>query len=88
MHMTLMRAHDMIYPMVVSAPAGGAYKDAIGVCAHEMQDPQLALFLARLLEGEQGPLQQSLICQDLLPGLSSPDCPQHCNCQLPCSPMI
>ena len=49
--------------------AGGAYKDAVGVCAHEMKDPQLALFLARLLEGEHGPLQQNLISGDLLPGM-------------------
>ena len=49
--------------------AGGAYKDAVGVCAHEMNDPQLALFLARLLEGEHGPLQQNLISGDLLPGM-------------------
>ena len=49
---------------------GGAYKDAIGVCAHELGDPQLALFLARLLEGGQGSLQQHLLSQELLPGHS------------------
>ncbi len=40
----------------------------MGVCAHELGDPQLALFLARLLEGEQGPLQQALLTKELLPG--------------------
>ncbi len=48
--------------------AGGALQDAVGVCAHELGDPQLALFLARLLEGEQGPLQQALLTKELLPG--------------------
>lgn len=48
--------------------AGGAYKDAVGVCAHELGDPQLALFLARLLEGGQSPLQQHLLSRELLPG--------------------
>ncbi|KAL0048506.1 hypothetical protein WJX82_004799 [Trebouxia sp. C0006] len=47
---------------------GGALQDAVGVCAHELGDPQLALFLARLLEGEQGTLQQALLTKELLPG--------------------
>ncbi|KAA6424834.1 MAG: hypothetical protein FRX49_05008 [Trebouxia sp. A1-2] len=47
---------------------GGALQDAVGVCAHELGDPQLALFLARLLEGERGPLQQALVTKELLPG--------------------
>lgn len=49
--------------------AGGAHRDAVGVCAHELKDPQLALFLARLLEGPQGPLQQALISDELLHGI-------------------
>ena len=53
---------------------GGAYKDAVGVCAHELGDPQLALFLARLLEGGQSPLQQHLLSQELLPGHSMLHC--------------
>lgn len=44
----------------------------MGVCAHELGDPQLALFLARLLEGEQGPLQQSLLSKELMPGQHLP----------------
>ena len=48
--------------------AGGAYSDAVGVCSHELGDPQLALLLARILEGEQGPLQQALLAKELLPG--------------------
>lgn len=49
---------------------GGAYKDAVGVCATELGDPQLALFLARLLEGGQSPLQHHLLSRELLPGHS------------------
>ena len=48
--------------------AGESYRDAVGVCAHEMGDPQLALFLCHLLEGPQGPLQRELLTRDLLPG--------------------
>ena len=56
---------------------GGAFQDAVGVCAHELGDPQLALFLARLLEGEQGPLQQALLTKELLPGQPLLRCPQY-----------
>ena len=45
-----------------------AHHDAVGVCAHEVGDPQLALFLARVLEGEQGPLQHALLTKHLVPG--------------------
>ena len=65
-----------------SDPAAGAHKDAVGVCAREMGDPQLALLLARLLdaaaaekagasaraEQEAGPLLRHLITTELLPG--------------------
>ena len=47
--------------------AGGAQQDAIGVCAKEIDDPQLALFLCHMLEGPQGPLQHHLITTQLLP---------------------
>ena len=47
--------------------AGGAQQDAVGVCAQELQDPQLALFLCHMLEGPQGPLQHHLISSQLLP---------------------
>ena len=56
------------YPLPHAFGAGGALQDAVGVCAHELGDPQLALFLARLLEGEQGTLQQALLTKELLPG--------------------
>ena len=45
---------------------GGAQQDAIGVCAKEIDDPQLALFLCHMLEGPQGPLQHHLITNQLL----------------------
>ncbi|KAK9861889.1 hypothetical protein WJX84_003839 [Apatococcus fuscideae] len=45
---------------------GGAQQDAVGVCATEIADPQLALFLCHLLEGPQGPLQHHLITSQLL----------------------
>lgn len=51
-------------------PAGGAQQDAVGVCAKEIEDPQLALFLCHMLEGPQGPLQHHLITTHLLPRTS------------------
>ncbi len=54
-------------------PAAGSNKDAVGVCGHEMRDPQLALFLARLLEPGNPQLQQEIIDDRLLPG------PTHCH---------
>lgn len=62
------------------AHAAGEHKDAVGVCAREMGDPQLALFLARLLDGRgspagasgsaaaPGPLLRGVISAELLPG--------------------
>jgi hypothetical protein len=61
--------------------AAGEHKDAVGVCAREMGDPQLALFLARLLDGKASPagapgstvapgsLLRGVISRELLPGL-------------------
>ena len=54
-------------------PAAGSNRDAVGVCGHEMRDPQLALFLARLLEPGNPQLQQEVIEDRLLPG------PAHCS---------
>ncbi len=53
---------------MVPCAAAGAHQDAVGVCAHELADPQLALFLCRVLEGPGGPLQCHLITGELLPG--------------------
>ena len=53
-------------------PAAGSHRDAVGVCGHEMRDPQLALFLARLLEPGNPQLQRDVIEDRLLPG------PMHC----------
>eukprot|EP00803_Ostreobium_quekettii_P006943 evm.model.scf_1246.1 EVM.evm.TU.scf_1246.1 scf_1246:4740-12226(+) len=47
--------------------AGGQVRDGLSVCAHEMQDPQLALFLATLIEGALGPLKKELVEKELLP---------------------
>lgn len=41
----------------------GSIKDAVGVLAHELGDPQLALWVARLLEGPGGPVASDLISQ-------------------------
>ena len=47
--------------------AGGHLKDAVGVCAHELADPQLAIFVARLLDPEKGALLGALLANELLP---------------------
>ena len=47
--------------------AGGHLKDAVGVCAHELADPQLAIFVARLLEPQQSGLLSDLLANELLP---------------------
>lgn len=41
------------------------------MCATEMADPQLALFVARILEPQCGPLTTRLIQHELLPGMAS-----------------
>lgn len=48
--------------------AGGSLKDALGVCAHELADPQLALFVSRVFENKIGPSTRHLIEKELLPG--------------------
>ena len=48
--------------------AGGQPQDALSVCAREMGDPQLALFLGRLLETPQQPLLPVVVQKELLPG--------------------
>lgn len=42
--------------------------DAVSVCAREMGDPQLALFLARILETPQQSLVRQIVQKELLPG--------------------
>lgn len=46
---------------------GGHKQDAIGVCLKEMQDPQLALFLATLIDDEDEDLRKDLILKELYP---------------------
>lgn len=48
--------------------AGESHKDALGVCANEMGDPQLALFVSRILENSIGPLTTLLIEHELILG--------------------
>ncbi len=50
--------------------AAGQLRDAVGVCANELADPQLAIFLCRLLEPAGGPLLQHLLADELLPRVS------------------
>ncbi|BDA47164.1 probable DmX-like protein 2 at C-terminar half [Coccomyxa sp. Obi] len=45
----------------------GQLRDAVGVCANELADPQLAIFLCRLLEPTPGPLLRHLLADELLP---------------------
>eukprot|EP00884_Botryococcus_braunii_P004810 jgi/Botrbrau1/1432/Bobra.0063s0124.2 len=45
---------------------GGSHKDALGVCANEMGDPQLALFVSRILENGIGALTARLIEHELI----------------------
>lgn len=37
------------------------------MCVHELADPQLAIFIARLLEPNQGALLSNLLAHELLP---------------------
>lgn len=60
--------------------AGGHLKDAVGVCAHELADPQLAIFVARLLEPEQGALLGNLLANELLPRKTCVSVEQHSQC--------
>ena len=46
---------------------GGKLKDAIGVCLQKLGDYQLALLLARLVEGESSPAFESVLIDYVLP---------------------
>ena len=52
--------------------AGGQLLDAVGVCAQEMGDPQLALFLGRIMESPEQPLVSQIVHKELLPGEIKP----------------
>jgi len=45
----------------------GALQDAVNVCAHQLGDIQLAVTIARVFEGENGPVLQELIEDRILP---------------------
>lgn len=61
--------------------AGGQLLDAVSVCAREMGDPQLALFLARLMETPEQPLVRDIVHKELLPGAGRADCQGHRSCK-------
>ncbi|KAI8910438.1 RAVE protein 1 C terminal-domain-containing protein [Gorgonomyces haynaldii] len=45
----------------------GKLKDAVNVCMKQLQDPQLAILICRLYEGEEGPVLKELIVNQLIP---------------------
>ena len=45
----------------------GKLQDAVSVCIKQLNDPQLALVICRLYEGENGPVFQNLVVQTLIP---------------------
>lgn len=46
---------------------GGRLKDAVSVCLKQLNDPQLAVVLCRLYEGEDGPILTDLLEAQLIP---------------------
>jgi len=66
--------HGLSGPWLLTA--GGSYRDAVGVCTHEMGDPQLALFLCQILEGASGPLRSTLL-KELVKGSPQYLSPAH-----------
>lgn len=45
----------------------GKLSDAVGVCLKQLQDPQLAITLCRLYEGERGPVLADIMANILIP---------------------
>lgn len=45
----------------------GALQDAVNICAHQLGDIQLAVTIARVYEGDDGPILQELIEDRILP---------------------
>lgn len=45
----------------------GKLKDAVNVCMKQLDDPQLAIILCRVYEGEDGPVLKNLLASQLLP---------------------
>jgi hypothetical protein len=68
MSLTLTYSASALRPEPLFCAAGGQPQDALSVCAREMGDPQLALFLGRLMETTQQPLLPALVKKELLPG--------------------
>lgn len=65
-HLHIQKSNNDV-PLLVLPAAAGRPRDAVGVCASELDDPQLALFLARLLEPSPGPLLRHTLADELLP---------------------
>lgn len=45
----------------------GNLKDAVNVCSHQLNDIQLAIAIARVHEGDDGPVLQELLEEKVLP---------------------
>lgn len=46
---------------------GESLKDAVNVCVRQLDDLQLAILLARVYEGDEGPVFRNLLEQTVLP---------------------
>jgi len=46
---------------------GGSLKDAVNVCLKQLQDFQLAVALARVVEGDDGPIFQQILRSHVIP---------------------
>ena len=42
-------------------------QDAVNVCAHQLEDLQLAIAIARVYDGDEGPVFRSLLEEKILP---------------------
>ena len=45
----------------------GSLQDAVNVCFHQLEDPQLAIAVARVYEGDSSPVLRSLLRTKVLP---------------------
>lgn len=63
--------NSLIYTMTEMAAAffllGGSLKDAVNVCLKHLNDIQLAVALARVVEGDDGPMFSDLLKTTVIP---------------------
>ena len=45
----------------------GNLRDAVNICAQQMQDPQLAITIARVYDGDESPVLKELLKDRILP---------------------